>query len=222
MPDTPLGVAVDPSGAFIYVSGFYSPLIYKIDVAQAAIVATPRSARRRRASRYRRMGAHHRRRPRRDAISFWMPRASRPKPQSRSARIPLASPSMPRAGGSMRRMSRAMMFRSSTCDGKADRDGAGRQAALCRRAGEWPRLHQRPIWRNGLRFRSRNLEAARARAVGDYPEGLQASADGRTVYVVNWFSNDVLRHRRADAEGHGADAGRRRARAFGLFLRKTP
>ena len=40
MPDTPLGVAVDPAGAFIYVAGFYQPRLYKIDAATRAIVAT--------------------------------------------------------------------------------------------------------------------------------------------------------------------------------------
>jgi len=59
-------------------------------------------------------------------------------------------------------------------------------------------------------------------SAGEYPEGLEASADGRTIYVVNWFSNDVFA---IDAQtlkvtarmpvGDGP-------RAFGLFLRKTP
>jgi YVTN family beta-propeller protein len=28
-------------------------------------------------------------------------------------------------------------------------------------------------------------------SVGDYPEGIETSADGNGVYVVNWFSNEV-------------------------------
>jgi YVTN family beta-propeller protein len=28
-------------------------------------------------------------------------------------------------------------------------------------------------------------------SVGDYPEGIETSADGNSVYVVNWFSNEV-------------------------------
>ena len=27
--------------------------------------------------------------------------------------------------------------------------------------------------------------------VGDYPEGIETSADGNSVFVVNWFSNEV-------------------------------
>jgi DNA-binding beta-propeller fold protein YncE len=27
-------------------------------------------------------------------------------------------------------------------------------------------------------------------SVGDYPEGIETSADGNNVYVVNWFSNE--------------------------------
>ena len=49
-----------------------------------------------------------------------------------------------------------------SCDAKADRNRAGRQAALCRRPGERARLYQRSIWRDGLRLRSRNLQAGRA------------------------------------------------------------
>ena len=58
-------------------------------------------------------------------------------------------------------------------------------------------------------------------SVGDYPEGIETSADGKSVYVVNWFSNEVWA---VDAEtlkvtakmpvGDGP-------RAFGTFLRKT-
>jgi len=44
IPDTPLGIAADPSGGFIYVAGFYQPRLYKIDLAAAAIVATSRLA----------------------------------------------------------------------------------------------------------------------------------------------------------------------------------
>jgi YVTN family beta-propeller protein len=28
-------------------------------------------------------------------------------------------------------------------------------------------------------------------SVGDYPKGIETSADGNSVYVVNWFSNEV-------------------------------
>jgi len=57
--------------------------------------------------------------------------------------------------------------------------------------------------------------------VGDYPEGIETSADGNSVFVVNWFSNEVWA---IDTEtlvvtakmpvGDGP-------RAFGTFLRET-
>ena len=41
-PDTPLGIAADPAGGFIYVAGFYQPRLYKIDLKAGAIVASIR------------------------------------------------------------------------------------------------------------------------------------------------------------------------------------
>jgi YVTN family beta-propeller protein len=70
-------------------------------------------------------------------------------------------------------------------------------------------------------FDLETLKAIGRVSVGEYPEGLEASADGRTVYVVNWFSNDVYaidaKTLKITAEmpvGEGP-------RSFGLFLRKT-
>jgi YVTN family beta-propeller protein len=39
-------------------------------------------------------------------------------------------------------------------------------------------------------FALETLQPIGSVSVGEYPEGLEASADGRTIYVVNWFSND--------------------------------
>jgi YVTN family beta-propeller protein len=40
VPDTPLGIAADPAGHFIYVAGYYQPRLYKIDLATGTIAAT--------------------------------------------------------------------------------------------------------------------------------------------------------------------------------------
>jgi YVTN family beta-propeller protein len=40
IPDTPLGIAADPAGRFIYVAGFYQPRLYKIDLATGTIAAS--------------------------------------------------------------------------------------------------------------------------------------------------------------------------------------
>ncbi|GJD50305.1 Virginiamycin B lyase [Methylobacterium crusticola] len=55
--------------------------------------------------------------------------------------------------------------------------------------------------------------------VGDYPEGIQASRDGRRVYVANWESNTLSV---IDVAGLSVTATVRTAdgpRAFGLFVR---
>ena len=58
--------------------------------------------------------------------------------------------------------------------------------------------------------------------VGEYPEGIETSADGSKIYVANWFSNQIWT----------VDAGKLAVtakmpvgdgpRAFGTFLRQTP
>ena len=58
--------------------------------------------------------------------------------------------------------------------------------------------------------------------VGDYPEGISFSPDGRLFYVVNWFSNDVWT---IDAESFKVIAKMPVGdgpRSFGTFIRKTP
>lgn len=58
--------------------------------------------------------------------------------------------------------------------------------------------------------------------VGDYPEGIETSAGGDSVYVVNWFSNEVWA---IDAETLAVTAKMPAGdgpRAFGTFLRETP
>jgi YVTN family beta-propeller protein len=58
-------------------------------------------------------------------------------------------------------------------------------------------------------------------ASSDYPEGIETSADGNTVYVVNWFSNEVWT---IDAETLKVTAKTPAGdgpRAFGTFLRET-
>ena len=59
-------------------------------------------------------------------------------------------------------------------------------------------------------------------SVGEYPEGLEASADRRTIYVVNWFSNDVYAIDAQTLKVTGEMQVGDGPRAFGLFLRKTP
>ena len=39
-------------------------------------------------------------------------------------------------------------------------------------------------------FELSTLQPVKRISVGDYPEGIETSADGNNVYVVNWFSNE--------------------------------
>jgi YVTN family beta-propeller protein len=66
------------------------------------------------------------------------------------------------------------------------------------------------------------LQPVKRISVGDYPEGIETSADGNSVYVVNWFSNEVWA---IDAETLAVTAKMPAGdgpRAFGTFLRETP
>jgi YVTN family beta-propeller protein len=65
------------------------------------------------------------------------------------------------------------------------------------------------------------LKPVKRISVGDYPEGIETSADGNSVYVVNWFSNEVWA---INAETLAVTAKMPVGdgpRAFGTFLRET-
>ncbi len=68
-------------------------------------------------------------------------------------------------------------------------------------------------------FRLDTLEKVKRVSVGDYPEGIEASADGRHIYVVNWESNTVSvidsERLAVEREIEVGDC----PRAFGTFLR---
>ena len=66
------------------------------------------------------------------------------------------------------------------------------------------------------------LQPVKRISVGDYPEGIETSADCNRVYVVNWFSHEVwaintemLAVTAKMPVGDGP-------RAFGTLLRETP
>jgi YVTN family beta-propeller protein len=70
-------------------------------------------------------------------------------------------------------------------------------------------------------FRLDTLAPVKRITVGDYPEGIEASADGRRVYVANWESNTVsvidTAHLTVEREIEAGDS----PRAFGNFLRQA-
>lgn len=58
--------------------------------------------------------------------------------------------------------------------------------------------------------------------VGDYPEGIEFSPDGKTLYVVNWFSNEVWAINSTTFKVTAKMTVGDGPRAFGTFIRKTP
>jgi YVTN family beta-propeller protein len=64
-----------------------------------------------------------------------------------------------------------------------------------------------------------SLTVERTLPVGEYPEGIAASADGTALYVACWFDNVLQRFDTKTLAATGeADVGDG-PRAFGLFLR---
>jgi YVTN family beta-propeller protein len=58
-------------------------------------------------------------------------------------------------------------------------------------------------------------------AVGEYPEGIAASRDGKTVYVANWFSNEFWAIAAGSLEVVAKAKTGDGPRAFGSFIRAT-
>jgi YVTN family beta-propeller protein len=70
-------------------------------------------------------------------------------------------------------------------------------------------------------FELATLQPVKRISVGDYPEGIETSADSNRVYVVNWFSNEVWA---INAETLAVTAKMPAGdgpRAFGTFLRSV-
>lgn len=59
-------------------------------------------------------------------------------------------------------------------------------------------------------------------AVGDYPDGIEASFDRKSIYVVNWESNTVSRIDTASLKVTATMDVGDSPRSFGTFLRRTP
>jgi YVTN family beta-propeller protein len=59
-------------------------------------------------------------------------------------------------------------------------------------------------------------------AVGDYPDGIEASFDGKSVYVVDWESNDVAQIDVASLKVVATMPVGDSPRSFGTFLRRSP
>jgi YVTN family beta-propeller protein len=224
MPDTPLGIAADPSGGFIYVAGFYQPRLYKIDLSAGAITAsvetgaspsgvavTPDGALIVTADRDDnqislidaksftristvRVGAH----PFGVTIDPEGQRAYTANVESND--ISVVDISAGTLLGSVAAGKRPYAVALANGRGFATDQYGGTVSV----------------------FDLSTLKPIKRISVGDYPEGIETSADGSSIYVVNWFSNEVWA---IDARTLAVTAKMRVGdgpRAFGTFLRETP
>jgi YVTN family beta-propeller protein len=56
--------------------------------------------------------------------------------------------------------------------------------------------------------------------VAEYPEGIAASADGKSIYVANWFDNTLMKIDAASNRVVGKVETGNGPRAFGAFIRQ--
>jgi YVTN family beta-propeller protein len=58
--------------------------------------------------------------------------------------------------------------------------------------------------------------------VAEYPEGIAASADGKFIYVANWFDNKLMKIDAVSGRVAGMVETGNGPRAFGAFIRQKP
>jgi YVTN family beta-propeller protein len=72
-----------------------------------------------------------------------------------------------------------------------------------------------------LVFDLATMQPVKRISVGDYPEGIETSADGNSVHVVNWFSNEVWAINTETLAVTAKMPAGDGPRAFGMFLREA-
>ncbi|MBO0732947.1 MAG: beta-propeller fold lactonase family protein [Methylocapsa sp.] len=224
MPDTPLGIAADPSGRFVYVAGFYLPRLYKIDVAARTIAGSVE------------IGAS----PSGVAVTpdgALIVTADRDDNQislidaKSFTRIGTVKTGTHPFGVTIDEKGERAYTANVESDDISVIDLKSRKLLGTVPSGKRPYAVALAKGRGFATdqyggtvsvFDLATLKPVKRISVGEYPEGIEASADGTKVYAVNWFSNDVwaidsgtLNVTAKMPVGDGP-------RAFGIFLRKTP
>jgi YVTN family beta-propeller protein len=221
IPDTPLGIAA--AGRFIYVAGFYQPRLYKIDLATGTIAATVE------------VGAS----PSGVAVTpdgAMIVTADRDDNQisiidaKTFARKGIVKVGTHPFGVTIdARGARAYTANVESNDVSVVDLAAGtllgsvavgkRPYAVALAKGRGFSTDQ--YGGTVSVFDLATLQPVKRISVGDYPEGIETSADGDSVYVVNWFSNEVwainTETLKVTAKMPAGDG----PRAFGTFLRET-
>ena len=163
IPNTPLGIAADPAGRFIYVAGFYQPRLYKIDLATGAIAATVEVGAAPSGVAVAPDGALMVSADRDDnQISIIDAKTFARKCIVKVGVHPFGVTIDPQGARLYRASKATTCVRHRSRGWNAPRQRGGRQAALCRRAGERTRFFDRPIWRNGFGLRSCGAPAGEA------------------------------------------------------------
>jgi YVTN family beta-propeller protein len=224
MPDTPLGIAADPSGSFVYVAGFYLPRLYKIDVAARAIAGSAE------------IGAS----PSGVALTpdgALIVTADRDDNQislidaKSFTRIGLVKVGTHPFGITIDEKGERAYTANVESNDISVVDLKTRKLLGTVPSGKRPYA---VALANGRGFATDQyggtvsvfdlvtLKPLKRISVGDYPEGIESSSDGTTVYAVNWFSNEVWAIDSGTLEVAAKMPVGDGPRAFGTFLRKTP
>ncbi|MGH6841296.1 MAG: YncE family protein, partial [Methylocella sp.] len=223
MPDTPLGIAADPAGRFLYVAGFYRPRLYKIDLSTGTIAASVEVGASPSGVAVTPDGALIVSADRDDnQISIIDAKTFVRKSIVKVGAHPFGVTIDPQGA------------RAYTANVEGDDvsvvDLAGGTLVGSAKAGKRPYAVALAKGRGFSTdqyggtvsvFDLATLQPVKRISVGDYPEGIETSADGNSVYVVNWFSNEVWEidawTLKVTAKMPAGDG----PRAFGTFLRET-
>jgi YVTN family beta-propeller protein len=222
IPDTPLGIAADPAGRFIYVAGFYQPRLYKIDLATGTIAAsvevgaspsgvalTPDGALIVTADRDDNQISII------DAKTFARKGTVKVGPHPFGVTIDRQGARAYTANVESNDVS-VIDLKEAKLLGSVEVGKRPYAVALAKGRGFSTDQYGGTV----SAFDLATLRSVKRISVGDYPEGIETSADGNSVYVVNWFSNEVWTintETRAVTVKMPAGDG---PRAFGTFLRE--
>jgi YVTN family beta-propeller protein len=221
IPDTPLGIAA--AGGFIYVAGFYQPRLYKIDLATGAIAAsvevgaapsgvalTPDGALIVTADRDDNQISII------DAKTFTRKGTVKTGAHPFGVNVDARGARAYTANVESNDVS-VVDLAAKTLLGTVAVGKRPYAVALAKGRGFSTDQYGGTI----SVFDLATLQPVKRISVGDYPEGIETGDDGNSVYVVNWFSNEVWA---IDADTLKVNAKMPAGdgpRAFGTLLRET-
>ncbi|MCI0465413.1 MAG: YncE family protein, partial [Beijerinckiaceae bacterium] len=220
---TPLGIAADPAGRYIYVAGFYQPMLYKIDIAAGAIAGSIEIGASPSGVAVTADGALIVTADRDDnQISLIDAKTFTRKGIVKVGAHPFGvtiDPQGERAYTANVESNDVSVvdLAAGTLIGTVATGKRPYAVALAKGRGFASDQYGGTV----SVFDLVSLQPLKRIPVGEYPEGIESSADGSSIYVVNWFSNDVWT---INAETLAVTAKMPAGdgpRAFGTFLREA-